>query len=150
MEKRNWIYQRGSRNHLFASLTREATTACCMTPTLLRRAAHLLSPDCPNRAIARLLGRKRSTVRSWLSEHRRMPLHFYAVLEAELVQRIALEHGVVEELKQAVWLRERQGPRPLQGFFVVRERDDPGSKSRDARWRGGRQREYKKRHDYSR
>jgi hypothetical protein len=100
--------------------------------------------------MARLLGRKRSTVRSWLSERRRMPLHLYSVLQEELVQRIALEHGVVEELKQAVWLRERQGPKPLRGFFVVRERDGPGSTPRDARWRGGSRREYTKRDASSR
>ena len=111
-----------------------------MTATLLGRAARLLSPDCPNRALARLVGRKRSTVRSWLSEHRRIPLHYYDVLQKELVQRINLQHAVIEELKQAVWLRERQGPKPLRGFFVVRERDGPGSLPRDARNRLGRPR----------
>jgi hypothetical protein len=71
-----------------------------------------------------------------------MPVHLYGMLEEELAQRISLHLAIIQELKQAAWLRERQGPRPLQGFFVVRERDGPGSKPRDARWHGGRPRKY--------
>lgn len=109
-----------------------------MAVTLLYRAACLLSPDCPNRAVSQLLGRKRSSVRAWLSDRRQMPLKHHAALEEELAERIRAHHAIIQELKQAVWLRERRGPKPLQGFFVVKERDGPGSMPRDARWRGGR------------
>jgi hypothetical protein len=78
-------------------------------------------------------GRKRSTGRSWLSESRRMPLSLHSHLVDELDERIALQHAVIEQLKQEIWLRERQGPKPLRGLFVVRERDGPGSRPRDAR-----------------
>jgi hypothetical protein len=36
-----------------------------------------------------------------------MPLHYYDVLQKELVQRINLQHAVIEELEQAAWLRDR-------------------------------------------
>ena len=73
-----------------------------------------------------------------------MPVHLSGILEEELAQRIRSHLAIIQELKQAAWLRERQGPRPLQGLFVVRERDGPGSTPRDARWRGGRRRKYKR------
>ena len=101
----------------FCKFDREATIACCMTPTLLRRAARLLSPDCPNRALARLVGRKRSTVRSWLSEHRRMPVHLSGILEEELAQRIRSHLAIIQELKQAAWLRGATGAATIAGSF---------------------------------
>jgi hypothetical protein len=109
-----------------------------MAVTLLYRAACLLSPDCPNRALANLLDRRRGTVRAWLSGRRSMPLELYAVLQQELEERIRMHHAMIQELKAAAWFRQRERPRPLQGFFVVKERDGPGSVPRDARNRLGR------------
>ena len=112
-----------------------------MPATLLRRAARLLSPDSPNRALARLVGRRRSTVRSWLYGHRQMPLKHFPELEAELAGRIPEYYAIIQELKQAAWLRQRQRTTPVRrGFLEVKERDGPGTPLRDARWRGGRPR----------
>lgn len=62
-----------------------------------------------------------------------MPLKLYPVLQDALAERIRAHHAAIEDLKQAMWIRGREGPKPLQGFFVVKERDGPGSKPRDAR-----------------
>jgi hypothetical protein len=71
--------------------------------------------------------------------HRKIPLKHISELEAELAARIPEYHAIIQELKQAAWLRQRQGTTPLRrGFLEVKERDGPGSPPRDARWRGGR------------
>src|SRR5262245_51721848 len=98
-----------------------------MPATLLYRAARLISPDCPNRAIAMLTGRPRSTARAWLYGRRRMPLDLYARLQEELRDRIRTHLAIIAELEHAEWFRQREPPKPRQGFFVIKERDGPGS-----------------------
>jgi hypothetical protein len=74
-----------------------------------------------------------------MSGRRQMPLRHFSELEAEPAARIREQHAVIEELKHALWLRQRQGTTPVRrGFLEVNERDGPGSPPRDARWRGGR------------
>ena len=47
--------------------------------------------------------------------------------------------GICRDLDNAIARRDGEFI-PRRGFMEIRERDDPGSVPRDARWRGGRRR----------
>jgi len=101
--------------------------------TIIRRAARLLSAEAPNAALARVAGCPKSTARAWISGRRRPPINLYGRLEEELRERIRTHFAIVAEMKHVVWLRQREPPPPLRGFFAI----DPLT-GRDGRNRLGR------------
>jgi hypothetical protein len=104
------------------------------------RASQALWPDAPSAGLAKLAGRPKSTAHSWRRSHRRTPLNVLRLLRRELQVRGAACHSLGAEFDREIMRREGEGP-VRRGFFIVRERDGPGSIPRDARNRRGRPRE---------
>jgi hypothetical protein len=108
-----------------------------MGDSLFRQLAKLLSSRAPNAEFARVVGRPKSTIRSWISGQRRPPIEIYELLRDELQRRIEQHHALKEEVKIAMWRRQGEPPPPRhRGFLEIKVRE-PGGQPRDARWRGG-------------
>jgi Helix-turn-helix len=99
----------------------------------LREAARLLFPATPNYALAKALGHKRSTVRSWLSGHRRPPVEVLRqVQELVRLRQIACS-DCVQDLGLLVQKREWEPRRPLQGICKLRAERSLGPRDGDGR-----------------
>src|ERR1700685_3044165 len=103
-----------------------------MSNNLMRRAARTLNPDRPLMAFAELVRRPRSTVKSWATGRRRMPIATLKILLDLLKDRRAALYQLIPELDYVTRLRERE-PLRRTGFNEIRQRDGPGSIPRDGR-----------------
>jgi hypothetical protein len=100
---------------------------------IVARAARLLFPGATTTLFARAFGRPRSTVLGWFSERRRAPIEVLEGVQRRLRERAAAEYALAGDFDYVIHQRRCEPVR--RGFFVVRERDGPGSVPRDAQMR---------------
>lgn len=101
----------------------------------IRSAAQALYRGMPNKLLAEALGCPRGTARSWLSGHRRAPVHVLEALAAWLRAHASLSQALAVELEGKARARKTE-QKVRRGFLEVKVRDASGI-PRDARWRGG-------------
>ncbi len=89
-----------------------------MSENLIHRSARALNPDRPLKAFAEKMRRPRSTIKSWMTGHRRPPIVTLKILCGLLKDRQAVLYQLIPELEYVIMLRERE-PIHCTGFNLI-------------------------------